>query len=81
MLPGRDGWKLLSTLRKRGTQTPVLVLTAKDAIEERCFRVSTLSGRLPVKPFAFPELTARVEALLRRGKAEAAKSQRIDGSK
>jgi len=41
MLPGRDGLEVLSTLRKRGTQTPVLVLTAKDAIEERV-RVSTL---------------------------------------
>jgi len=79
MLPGRDGLEVLSTLRKRGMQTPVLVLTAKDAIEERVSGLDAGADDYLVKPFAFPELTARVRALLRRGKAEAAPSQRIDG--
>ena len=79
MLPGRDGLEVLSTLRKRGMQTPVLVLTAKDAIEERVSGLDAGADDYLVKPFAFPELTARVRALLRRGKPEAATSQRIDG--
>ena len=79
MLPGRDGLEVLSTLRKRGMQTPVLVLTAKDAIEERVSGLDAGADDYLVKPFAFPELTARVRALLRRGKGETATSQRIDG--
>jgi len=70
MLPGRDGLQVLSTLRKRGLQTPVLVLTARDAIEDRVQGLDKGADDYLVKPFAFPELLARVRALLRRGRAE-----------
>ena len=66
MLPGRDGLHVLSTLRKRGLQTPVLILTARDAIEDRVQGLDKGADDYLVKPFAFPELLARVRALLRR---------------
>src|SRR5438552_13607093 len=70
MLPGRDGLQVLSTLRKRGLQTTVLILTARDAIEDRVEGLDKGADDYLVKPFAFPELLARVRALLRRGRAE-----------
>src|SRR5256712_10129009 len=70
MLPGRDGLQVLSTLRKRGLLTPVLILTARDAIEDRVQGLDKGADDYLVKPFAFPELLARIRALLRRGKAE-----------
>lgn len=72
MLPGRDGLQVLSTLRKRGLQTPVLILTARDAIEDRVLGLDKGADDYLVKPFAFPELLARVRALLRRGRTEQA---------
>lgn len=72
MLPGRDGLQVLSTVRKRGLQTPVLILTARDAIEDRVLGLDKGADDYLVKPFAFPELLARVRALLRRGRAEQA---------
>jgi len=71
MLPGRDGLQVLSTLRKRGLQTPVLILTARDAIEDRVEGLDKGADDYLVKPFAFPELLARVRALLRRGTEQA----------
>src|SRR5436853_6447565 len=68
MLPGRDGLQVLSTLRKRGLVTPVLVLTARDAIEDRVQGLDRGADDYLVKPFAFPELLARIRALLRRGR-------------
>ena len=70
MLPGRDGLQVLSTLRKRGLVTPVLILTARDAIEDRVQGLDSGADDYLVKPFAFPELSARIRALLRRGRAE-----------
>src|ERR1700694_992205 len=70
MLPGRDGLQVLSTLRKRGLQTPVLVLTARDAIEDRVQGLDKGADDYLVKPFAFPELLARDRALLRRGRPD-----------
>src|SRR5712692_5414465 len=70
MLPGRDGLQILSTLRKRGLQTHVLILTARDAIEDRVEGLDKGADDYLVKPFAFPELLARVRALLRRGRTE-----------
>src|SRR5215475_2267944 len=67
MLPGRDGLQVLSTLRKRGSQTPVLILTARDAIEDRVRGLDGGADDYLVKPFAFAELLARLRALLRRG--------------
>src|SRR5437879_1644813 len=70
MLPGRDGLQVLSTLRKRGLVTPVLILTARDAIEDRVHGLDKGADDYLVKPFAFPELLARVRALLRRGRTQ-----------
>ena len=66
MLPGRDGLQVLSTLRKRGLETPVLILTARDAVEDRVQGLDKGADDYLIKPFAFPELLARVRALLRR---------------
>src|SRR5229473_4983547 len=77
MLPGRDGLQVLATLRKRGLQTHVLILTARDAIEDRVEGLDKGADDYLVKPFAFPELLARVRALLRRGRTEQALPLRI----
>ncbi len=77
MLPGRDGLQVLSTLRKRGLQTPVLILTARDAIEDRVRGLDSGADDYLVKPFAFPELLARVRARLRRGRADQAPHLRL----
>jgi len=70
MLPGRDGLEIVSALRQKGLTTPVLLLTAKDAVEDRVRGLDSGADDYLVKPFAFPELLARVRALLRRGRAE-----------
>jgi two-component system copper resistance phosphate regulon response regulator CusR len=70
MLPGRDGIEVLTTLRKRGVQIPVLILTAKDDIEDRVLGLDSGADDYLVKPFAFPELLARIRALLRRGRID-----------
>jgi DNA-binding response OmpR family regulator len=72
MLPGRDGFEILATLRQRGMTTPVLLLTSRDTLEDRVRGLDLGADDYLVKPFAFPELLARMRALLRRGKAEAA---------
>ena len=66
MLPGRDGIEILKALRARRVKTPVLLLTARDAIEDRVFGLDSGADDYLVKPFAFAELLARVRALLRR---------------
>ena len=66
MLPGRDGIEILKTLRARGTKTPVLLLTARDTVEDRVIGLDSGADDYLVKPFAFAELVARVRALLRR---------------
>jgi two-component system, OmpR family, copper resistance phosphate regulon response regulator CusR len=68
MLPGRSGLDVLATLRRQGHRTPVLVLTAKDAIEDRVTGLDTGADDYLVKPFAFAELLARLRALVRRGR-------------
>jgi two-component system copper resistance phosphate regulon response regulator CusR len=70
MLPGRGGLEILSALRRRGLQTPVLVLTARDSIEDRVQGLDAGGDDYLVKPFAFSELLARARALLRRGNPE-----------
>jgi two-component system copper resistance phosphate regulon response regulator CusR len=72
MLPGRGGIEVLSAMRKRGVHTPVLILTAKDAVEDRVRGLDTGADDYLAKPFAFAELLARIRALLRRGKGESA---------
>ena len=68
-LPGRDGLQILSTLREKGVKTPVLVLTARDTLEDRVAGLDSGADDYLVKPFAFAELLARIRALLRRGRA------------
>ena len=70
MLPGRDGLEILETLRRRGVETPVLVLTARDAVDDRVVGLDAGADDYLVKPFAFPELLARIRALLRRGRSD-----------
>jgi DNA-binding response OmpR family regulator len=70
MLPRRDGLEVLATLRRRGLQTPTLILTAKDAIEDRVHGLDAGADDYLIKPFAFPELLARIRALLRRGRMD-----------
>lgn len=70
MLPGRSGIEVLSTMRQREMRIPVLLLTAKDTIEDRVLGLDAGADDYLIKPFAFPELSARVRALLRRGKPE-----------
>jgi len=69
MLPGRDGLQMLTTLRGRGLKMPVLVLTARDALEDRVAGLNSGADDYLVKPFAFAEVVARMRALLRRGRA------------
>ena len=70
MLPGRDGLQILTSLRHQGFATPVLILTARDSIEDRVHGLDAGADDYLVKPFAFPEFLARVRALARRGKTE-----------
>ena len=70
MLPGRSGLEILITLRQRGLGMPVLILTAKDALEDRVAGLDAGADDYLVKPFAFPELLARIRALARRGVAQ-----------
>jgi DNA-binding response OmpR family regulator len=72
MLPGHDGFEILATLRRRGIRTPVLLLTSRDAVEDRVRGLDTGADDYLVKPFAFPELLARTRVLLRRGKPDTA---------
>jgi two-component system, OmpR family, copper resistance phosphate regulon response regulator CusR len=69
-LPGRDGIEILATLRQRGVHTPVLILTARDAVEDRVLGLDSGADDYLVKPFAFAELLARIRALVRRGRSE-----------
>jgi len=70
MLPGRNGIEVLDAIRKQGHKIPVLLLTARDSIEDRVVGLDAGADDYLVKPFAFPELLARIRALLRRGKPE-----------
>jgi two-component system copper resistance phosphate regulon response regulator CusR len=70
MLPGRSGVDVLQALRAEGSRTPVLLLTARDAIEDRVLGLDSGADDYLVKPFAFTELSARVRALVRRGEPD-----------
>jgi len=71
ILPVHEGVEILAQLRKAGVLLPVLMLTAKDATEDRVRGLDAGADDYVVKPFAFPELLARIRALLRRGGPEA----------
>jgi len=71
MLPGRDGIEIMKSIRKKGISTPILILTGRDTIEDRVLGLDSGADDYLVKPFAFPELLARIRLLLRRGRNEA----------
>ncbi len=70
MLPGINGFETCRRLRKEGIWSPVLMLTARDSVEDRVSGLDTGADDYLVKPFAFAELLARLRALARRGDAE-----------
>lgn len=70
MLPGRDGFSVLADLRREAKTVPVLILTARDALEDRVLGLDAGGDDYLVKPFGFAELLARLRALLRRGRPE-----------
>ncbi|UFS72764.1 heavy metal response regulator transcription factor [Geomonas sp. RF6] len=67
MLPGVDGWEVVKRLRAANDHTPVLFLTARDAVQDRVMGLQLGGDDYMVKPFAFSELTARIQTILRRG--------------
>jgi DNA-binding response OmpR family regulator len=66
MLPGKNGLEVCRELRHKGVRTPVLMLTARDTVEDRVTGLDSGADDYLVKPFALPELRARLRALLRR---------------
>ena len=69
VLPGRDGFSICRAARDEGIQTPVLILTARDAVEDRVRGLDAGADDYLVKPFVEEELAARLRALMRRGRA------------
>ena len=76
-LPGRNGLEILASLRKGGLTLPVMLLTARDAVEDRVLGLDAGGDDYLIKPFAFAELLARLRALLRRGRPEEALRLRL----
>lgn len=71
-LPGRDGLDILKALRQSSVDTPVLVLTARDTVDDRVGGLNAGADDYLVKPFAFAELLARIQAVVRRGRVSTA---------
>ena len=76
-LPGIDGFEVCHRLRVDGVRTPILMLTARDAVDDRIVGLDTGADDYVVKPFDFNELFARVRALARRGPAEHGPTLRV----
>jgi two-component system copper resistance phosphate regulon response regulator CusR len=70
MMPGRSGWDLLAELRSGGDETPVIFLTARNAVDERVKGLRLGADDYIIKPFAFSELMARIDAVVRRRRPE-----------
>jgi DNA-binding response OmpR family regulator len=77
MLPCRSGVEILASMRQHGFKTPVLMLTARDTVDDRVRGLDAGADDYLVKPFAFPELLARVRALSRRGIGETSPRLRV----
>lgn len=69
MLPERDGFSVLRSLRERGVTTPIVCLTARDAVDDRVRGLNAGADDYLVKPFVFAELLARIRAIMRRGQS------------
>jgi two-component system copper resistance phosphate regulon response regulator CusR len=78
MLPGIDGWAVCEALRRRRDPTPILMLTARGALEDRIHGFEIGADDYLIKPFALPELRVRVRALLRRAAVHRTRLIRID---
>jgi DNA-binding response OmpR family regulator len=79
MLPGIDGWQVCHRLRARRSTVPILMLTARDAVDDRVRGLEMGADDYLPKPFAFRELKARVQALLRRDKIHKARTLCVAG--
>lgn len=77
MLPGLDGLSLVGKLRDEGVQTPILVLSAKQSVDDRVAGLRSGSDDYLTKPFAFTELLARIQALLRRSSGSANETTKL----
>ena len=77
MLPGKDGWSVIRALRSADNATPIIFVTARDAVEDRVKGLELGGDDYLVKPFAFSELLARIRALARRGTTPQVAATRI----
>ncbi len=77
MLPSRDGWSICETLRLQRNRVPILMLTARDTVQDRVHGLDTGADDYMPKPFDFRELMARVRALIRRDKIHKSRTLRV----